>query len=69
MKYKIDNEIINLMQNDMRRDYTIPELMSALDITNRERVATAIARLEGKEIVEVSREKGRVKYYRLKIID
>ncbi len=65
MSDEINNEIKSLMKSDMRRDYTIPEIMTALGVKNREKVVTALARLEGKNIVEISREKGRTKYYRL----
>ena len=66
MSNDIANDIVNLMKSDMRRDFTIPEIMSELGSRSREKVATALARLEGKNIVEISREKGRVKYFRLK---
>lgn len=66
MKNEIDNSIIKLLKNDFRRDYTTPELMSALGIKNREKVVTSVVRLEERGIIEVSREKGRTKYYRLK---
>lgn len=65
MSDEISNKIKGLMESDMRRDYTIPEIMTALGEKNREKVTTALARLEGKNIVEISREKGRTKYYRL----
>ncbi len=68
MKDNIENKIINIMKNDMRRYYTIPEIMKASEIINREKVVTALARLEGKNKIEL-REKGRTKYYRLKVTD
>jgi len=66
MKDNIDNIIINIMKTDMRRDYTVPEVMTATEITNREKVATSLARLEGQNKVEISRKRGRTKYYRIK---
>lgn len=66
MQDTIDNKIINLLKDNMRRDYTIPEIMKDLDIKNREKVVTSLARLEGQKKVEISREKGRAKCYRLK---
>ncbi len=66
MNDNIDNRIIDLMKDNMRRDYTIPEIMKDLEIRNRERVVTSLARLEGQKEVEISREKGRAKCYRIK---
>jgi len=68
MKDNIENRIVNIMKNDMRRDYTIPEIMKASEIINREKVVTALTRLEGKNKIEL-REKGRTKHYRLKVTD
>lgn len=62
----IDNEIAELMRQDLRREYTIPEIMTSLPMKNREKVVAALSRLEGRGTVEISREKGRTKYYRLK---
>ena len=66
MPDEIENKIANVMQKDVRREYTIPEIMTGLDVKNREKVVGALARLEERGIVEVSRLKGRTKYYRLK---
>ena len=66
MQDDIGNRIVNIMKNDSRRDYTIPEIMAALGLKNREKAVAALARLEGSAKIEVSREKGRTKYYRLK---
>jgi hypothetical protein len=65
MQNDIGNRIINIMKNDNRRDYTIPEIMTALGMKNREKTVAAMARLEGSNTIELSREKGRTKYYRL----
>ena len=66
MEEDIENKIVDLMDRDRRRDYTIPEVMASLSIKSRETIIAALALLEGRGIVEVSRKKGRVKYYRLK---
>ncbi len=66
MEDNIDNRIIDLMKKDMRRDYTIPEIMKALEIKNREKIVASLARLEGQKQVEISPRKGRAKYYRIK---
>lgn len=66
MQDGIYSKISNVMQKDVRREYTIPEIMAGLDLKNREKVATALARLEERGVVEVSRQKGRTKHYRLK---
>ncbi len=66
MQDGIYNKIAHVMQKDVRREYTIPEIMTGLDLKNREKVATALARLEERGVVEVSRQKGRTKHYRLK---
>ncbi len=66
MSEDISNGIVNLMKRDMRRDFTIPEIMNELGTRSREKVVTALARLEGKNIIEIPREKGRTKYFRLK---
>ena len=60
----MENEIIKLMKNDTRRDYTIPEIMRELKL-GREKVVMSLARLEGKGKVEISRVKGKTTYYRL----
>ena len=67
MRYDIDKEIVDIMQKDLRRDYTIPEIMASLDVKSREKVVSALSRLEGRGTVEISREKGRTKYYRLNV--
>lgn len=67
MQDNIGIKIINIMKNDNRRDYTIPEIMTALNLKNREKAIAALARLEGEGYIEVSREKGRTKFYRLKL--
>jgi hypothetical protein len=66
MQNELDDIIVNLFQKDSRSDYTIPDIMTALQIKSREKVVTSISRLEGRGLVEVSRLKGRAKYYRLK---
>ena len=66
MPDEIENKIANVMQKDVRREYTIPEIMTGIDVKNREKVVGALARLEERGIVEVPRQKGRTKYYRLK---
>jgi hypothetical protein len=66
MQDDFGNRIVEIMKNDNRRDYTIPEIMSALNLKNREKAVAALARLEGNGSIEVSREKGRTKFYRLK---
>ena len=67
MKNDIGNEIVTLFKIESRHDFTIPEIMSSLKVKNREMVVIALARLEGQNIIELSREKGRAKYYRLKL--
>lgn len=66
MSNEIDNTVVNVMKMDLRREYTIPEIMEAINVKSREKVIAVLARLEGRNVVEVSREKGRTKYYRLK---
>ncbi len=66
MQDGIYNKISHVMQKDVRREYTIPEIMVGLDLKNREKVVTALTRLEERGVVEVSRQKGRTKHYRLK---
>ena len=62
----IDNKIIHFMNEDRRRDYTIPEIMSGVSIKSREKITTCLARLQARNIIEVSRQKGRTNHYRLK---
>lgn len=66
MRVEIDNKIVSVMQKDVRREYTIPEIIAGLDVKNREKVVGALVRLEERGIIEVSRQKGRTKCYRLK---
>ena len=66
MQNDIEKRIIELMKKDNRRDFTVPEIMKELTITNRESVVAAVARLEGSKDIEESRRKGRTRYYRLK---
>ena len=66
MEEDIGNKIIDFMDKDRRRDYTIPEVMAGLRIKSREKIIASLALLEGRGIVEIPRKKGRVKYYRLK---
>ncbi len=66
MKDSIGENIMILLKKDIRRDYTIPDVMTATGVKNREKVVIAVARLEERNLVEISREKGRSKYYRLK---
>ncbi len=68
MEKEIEKEIINLMKADLRRDYAIPEIMRGLGIKSREKVVASLARLEERNIIEVSRQIGRAKYYRLKVV-
>lgn len=67
MEEEIEKEITNLMRHDLRRDYAIPEIMRGLGIKTREKVVATLARLEERNIIEVSRRIGRAKYYRLKV--
>jgi len=67
MKYEIENKILTFIKKDLRREYTIPEIMIAVSVKNREKVVAALARLEGQNNVEISREKGRTKYYRISV--
>ena len=72
MQYKIDNDILELLRANLKREYTIPEIMSELNINNREKVATSVGRLEGKGLIEMTREKGKskiTKYYRFVVKD
>ena len=62
----IDNKIIHFMNEDRRRDYTIPEIMSGVSIKSREKITTCLARLQARNIIEVSRQKGRTNHYHLK---
>jgi DNA-binding Lrp family transcriptional regulator len=66
MENEIDNEIIELLKKDLRTDYTIPDIKTALKIKSREKVVASLSLLEGRGIVEVSKKKGPVKYYRIK---
>ena len=66
MQDEIGEAVVNFMQRDLRRDYTVPEIMRGLSIKNREKVVTTLVRLQERNIIEVSKEIGRVKYYRLK---
>jgi hypothetical protein len=63
---QIDNRVVDFMSIDQRREYTIPEIMAGVGIKSRENTAAILARLEGRGIVELSRQKGRTKYFRLK---
>jgi hypothetical protein len=65
MKNEIEKQIVSFMQQDLRREYTIPEIIAALSVKNREKIVSALARLEERGIVEVPRQKGRTKHYRL----
>lgn len=65
MKNEIEKQIVNFMQQDLRREYTIPEIIVAISIKNREKIVGSLARLEERGIVEVPRQKGRTKHYRL----
>ena len=65
MKNEIEKQIVNFIQQDLRREYTVPEIIAALSVKNREKIASALARLEERGIVEVPRQKGRTKHYRL----
>jgi len=66
LEEQIESQVVNFMNIDRHREYTIPEVMTGVDVKNREKAASALARLEGQGIVELSRKKGRTKYYRLK---
>lgn len=65
MKNEIEKQIVSFMQQDLRREYTIPEIIAALSVKNREKISSALARLEERGIVEVPRQKGRTRHYRL----
>lgn len=66
MQDDIEKRIVNIMKNDTRREYTVPEIMGALGLKSREKVMAALGRMEGRDTIEKPREKGRAKYYRLK---
>ena len=56
MSNEIDNKVVKVMQTDLRREYTMPEIMGGINVRSREKVIAALARLEGRNVVEVSRE-------------
>ena len=65
MKNELDDKIVDLLKKD-NCDYTVPDIMTVLNVKSREKVISSISRLDGRGIIEVSRQKGRGKYYRLK---
>jgi len=67
MEKEMEKEVTNFLGTDLRRDCAIPEIMRGLRIKSREKVVATLARLEERNIIEVSRQIGRVKYYRLKV--
>jgi|GEM_PF-2205536 hypothetical protein len=66
MQEKITDKIIKYMKKDLRREYTIPEIMREINVKNREKVVVALTELTTLAIIEISREKGRTPYYRIK---
>jgi len=70
MSETIENKIIKFLRIDLRREYTIPEIIKGIGVSNREKVASSLARLEGQKVVEISKEKGKIKktpFYRLRL--
>ena len=66
MAEDIAHNILTLLKKDDRLDYTIPDIMKALDVRSREKTVTTLARLEERKMVEISREKGKTKFYRIR---
>jgi hypothetical protein len=69
MEKQLENKVLTFLKSDLRRDFTIPDIMRATHITNRERVISTLVRLEERNIVEISKIVGnRIKYFRLKTV-
>ena len=67
MQEQLENTILTFLQSDLRRDFTIPDIIRATHVNNRERIISALVRLEERNIIEISRIVGkRIKYYRIK---
>lgn len=54
--------ILKLLQKDVQKQYTIPDILKGIGIKNREQVAVALKELELKHVIKFWK-KGRTKYY------
>lgn len=64
MSQDIKKNILNYMKREKQIEYTIPDIQTGLNISNREHVVVAFTELEMEGKV-ASRKKGKVKNYRI----